>query len=171
MSKFEQLLSGGDLRSIGNSNAVVACIGDQRDFDELFECLYHRERIVVMRAADAIEKITRNRPEYLAKHRAQFPALCHAAGNKELKWHLALLIPRLRPEDSELEEYLVLLRKWVVDRQHSRIVRVNSLQGLFELSKQDPGLLKQLHPVLDKLEKEGVPSLNARIRKIREGKK
>jgi hypothetical protein len=46
---------------------------------------------------------------------------------------------------------------------------VNSIQGLFELlllsGKSD--LLNNLEATLSELEKENIPSLNARIRKIR----
>ena len=36
MNAFEQLLAGGDLRTIGNSNRVVGLVQNQKDFDELF---------------------------------------------------------------------------------------------------------------------------------------
>jgi hypothetical protein len=46
-----------------------------------------------MRAADAIEKITLQHPEYLVKYKDDLLELCYVAKHKELKWHLALLIP------------------------------------------------------------------------------
>ncbi|HXL56509.1 MAG TPA: hypothetical protein VN958_09645 [Chitinophagaceae bacterium] len=39
MKTFGELLSGGDLRSIGKSNGVAALITDQKGFDNLFSCL------------------------------------------------------------------------------------------------------------------------------------
>lgn len=95
MRNFETALAGGDLRSIGNSDRVVSEIRNQADFDALFKLLFHDDRIVVMRAADAIEKITIDHPEYLSLYIPQVFELCKTAVNKELKWHLALLIPRL----------------------------------------------------------------------------
>src|SRR6185369_7114070 len=101
MPEFEKILSGGDLRSIGNSNSVILKIKNQSDFDGLFKYLFHKDRIVVMRSADSIEKITINNPKYLTKHRKEIIGLCNVAKDKELKWHLALLLPRLNLESNE----------------------------------------------------------------------
>lgn len=62
MMQLEKILAGGDLRSIGKSNSVAGKIKTQNDFDKLFECLFHKDRHVVMWAADAIEKITIHNP-------------------------------------------------------------------------------------------------------------
>ena len=71
MSKYIKYLSGGDLRSIGMSNSVIPKIKTQQDFDELFRCLHHQDRIVVMRAADCIEKISATNPTYLTKYKKE----------------------------------------------------------------------------------------------------
>lgn len=68
MKTFRELLNGGDLRSIGKSNEVVTLITDQESFDNFF-LLFSNKRIVVMRAADVIEKITATSPKYLNKHK------------------------------------------------------------------------------------------------------
>jgi len=67
----------------------------QHDFDELFKLLFHADRLIVMRAADMIEKITVRDSLYLTSHKIEIFDLCEIAQNKELKWHLALLLPRL----------------------------------------------------------------------------
>lgn len=165
--KFEEMLSGGDLRSIGQSNSLVSKIKNQNDFDELFKCLFHKDRIVVMRAADAIEKVTINNPPYLAKHKNEVIELCNIAKDKELKWHLALLMPRLRLTGKEFDDAWRTLAVWSNDKTNSRIVRVNSIQGLFEMTGEQPNLTKDFDSILFELEKENVPSINARIRIIR----
>ena len=132
MTLFQKLLSGGDLRSIGNSNFIGSEVRGQNDFDELFKCLFHKDRIVVMRAADAIEKITINNPQFLAKHKIQIIELCNVSKDKELKWHLALMIPRLQLDTREFDKAWNTLTKWAKDKTNSRIVRVNSIQGLFK---------------------------------------
>jgi hypothetical protein len=168
MLKLERLLSGGDLRSIGKVDSVISKIHSQGDFDELFHCMFHQDRIVVMRAADAIEKITIDAPSYLAKHKKEILALCETASNKELKWHLALLISRLRLAGKELASAWHTLRKWATDEEESRIVRVNSLQTLFELATRHSPLSKDLEKVFVKLEREDIPSIKARIRILRQ---
>ena len=167
MDKLVQLLSGGDLRSLGNSNSLISAVQNQTDFDELFALLFHFDRIIVMRAADVIEKITATRPELLAKHKASIFDLSHQVNNKELKWHLALLFPRLSLDHQEMSPAWEMLRAWAKDLTNSRIVRVNSLQGLFELLKSDSKRKEDFLHLLEELQKENIPSLNARIKKLR----
>lgn len=163
MRNFETALAGGDLRSIGNSDRVVSEIRNQADFDVLFKLLFHADRIVVMRAADAIEKITIDHPEYLGRRIQEVFELCKTAVNKELKWHLALLIPRLSLTKKDATKATSILNDWLSDQNNSTIVRVNALQGLFDLA-DDKTCLDGLFA---KLEKEQVPAINARIRKLR----
>jgi hypothetical protein len=61
-------LAGGDRRSIGRSDEVLA---DPSLFDVLFKGMLHEDPLVRMRAADAVEKITARHPEYLQPHKRQ----------------------------------------------------------------------------------------------------
>jgi len=167
LTDFEKILSGGDLRSIGKSNSVVSKIHNQKDFDNLVEYLFSINRLIVMRAVDAIEKITIDHPKYLARHKMKILELCNVAKDKELKWHLALLIPRLNLDKNEFGKAWNTLTSWAMDKTNSRIVRVNSIQGLFEMMKQKNEFGKDLSLTLTYLEKENVPSINSRIRKLR----
>jgi hypothetical protein len=167
VTDFEKILSGGDLRSIGKSNSVILKIQTQKDFDELFQCLFHKDRVVVMRAIDTIEKITINNTQYLAKHKDAIIKLCNVAIDKEIKWHLALLIPRLHLDIKEFGKAWDILTKWAKDKLNSRIVRVNSVQGLFEMMKQRTELENDFALTLNELERENIPSMNARIKKLK----
>src|SRR3954470_4392813 len=84
MTDLENILKGGDLRSIGESNKVVSIINNQQSFDQLFQLLWSDDRKVVMRAADAIEKTTISHPDYLQPHKRAIIQLCEKAENKEL---------------------------------------------------------------------------------------
>lgn len=89
------------------------------------------------------------------------------AKEKELKWHLAFLIPRLHLGNKQFDYAWNTLSNWAKDITNSRIVRVNSIQGLFEMMKQKGELEKDFSLTLSELEKENIPSVNARIRKLR----
>lgn len=167
MNDFVNLLSGGDLRSIGKSNSVVSLIVNQQDFDELFKLIFLDDQLIVMRAIDAIEKITLKHPNYLIKHKNEILNLSTVAHDKELKWHLAQIIPRLSLTPPELTKAWKLLTIWALDKNNSRIVRVNSIQGLFEMLKENNELTQDFALTLTELEKEDIPSINARIRSIK----
>ncbi|MGB4848813.1 MAG: hypothetical protein WBP41_12890, partial [Saprospiraceae bacterium] len=140
MTDFDKILSGGDLRSIGKSNLVVSKIRNQKDFDDLFSLLFHTDRKIVMRTADAIEKITLKNIDYLKHHKQEILNLCKVAQDIELKWHLALLVPRLILTKQELGIIWQTLTTWVTNKKESKIVRVNSLQGLHNLLSQNQEL-------------------------------
>jgi len=160
-------LSGGDLRSIGNADLIVSEIQSQNDFDVLFDCLHSDDRLIVMRAADAVEKITIKHIDYLNGHKEEVLAFCKRADNIEFKWHLALLLPRLSLSENEYTYVLETLSSWLLDPEESKIVRVNAMQALFEFSKQNSTVKEKLDNIMNEVEKENLPSLLARIRKIR----
>lgn len=166
MNQFQDILKGGDLRSIGRADEMVAMVNNQKAFDELFECLSYPDRKLVMRTADAIEKITIQNPDYLQKHKLALLALCQHAKDIELKWHLALLVSRLSLTQKELGITWHLLTQWAKDKKESKIVRVNAIQGLFNLLPQNPALSQDFTLTLSEIGTEDIASLNARIRKL-----
>jgi hypothetical protein len=167
---FISLLSGNDLRSIGLSNSIVKNIRVQKEFDKLFSCLVHENSVVVMRSADAVEKITRQHPEYLFPHTAELYRLLEHAHQKELKWHIAQLITRVHHTAAKLNRVVKTLTAWALDQYESKIVRVNAIQGLSELAVQYPKLKINFMRIINIVEKENIPSINARIRKLRKDK-
>ena len=167
MNKLLDQLKGGDLRSIGKANEIIDQVITQSDFDDLVEGLEFPDRKVVMRVVDAMEKITLDkRVDFLQKHKVKLIHLSKEAKDKELKWHLALLLPRLKLSKREVEMMRDLLTKWAKDKTESKIVRVNSIQGLSELVKQRQNMVKDFESLLFEIEKENIASLKARIKKI-----
>lgn len=168
-SMRERLL-GGDLRSIAQADEVAASIHTQGQFDLLFSFLYEGERLLTMRSIDAIEKVTRRSPQFLAPHTDEILAFSRGATNPELTWHLALLLSRLALTGRELDEAIDLLTRWALNKSESRIVRVNAIQALHDLSGRNPIYESGFLSVIDAVGREQVPSLNARIRKLRAGR-
>lgn len=167
MNKYQNILKGGDLRSIGEANRIIELVKTQNEFDELFVGLTSADRKVVMRTADAMEKITVAKSDYLQKHKKQLIQFCETATNIELKWHLALLISRVSLTSKELGHIWQILTNWATDKRESKIVRVNSIQGLFNFLKQQPELIQDFNLTLAIIEKERIPSIDARIKKIK----
>jgi hypothetical protein len=169
MNEFIDLLKGGDLRILRGTNEVIARVKGQDEFDALFKLLFHHERTMVMRAADAVEKITRFTPQFLTPHKTQLLELMKDHAMIELKWHLAQLAPRLDLTESEVEQVWVRLRYWTLNRSESKIVRVHALQAMFDISQSAEAepLKKDFRTVVGTIERECIPSIDARIRKLR----
>lgn len=158
---------GRDLRRLKNVKRVLDAVTSQESFDELFALVFHHDRSLVMRAADAVEKITVKNKHYLEPHKAQLLAILKSADHKELKWHIAQLLPRLALTKEEVERVWHQLTYWTLNRNESKIVRVNALQGLFDISKSHGNLQRDFIQTLSAVEHERIPSLQVRVRKIR----
>ncbi|MHC5228126.1 hypothetical protein ACYSNW_07600 [Enterococcus sp. LJL99] len=163
---MREQLSGKDLRSISKVDYLVDKVTTQVLFDQLFQFLYDEDRLVVMRSADAIEKITLNKPTFLATHKEEVFLLCKQAENKELKWHLALLLSRFSYTSDESDIIFSILRNWLLDQNESRIVRTNALQALYDLTVNIPWFQGEFSKVISQIQSEAIPALHARIRKL-----
>jgi hypothetical protein len=164
-NKLKDWLEGGDRRSIGRANEVVALVlREPRRFPELIGYLWSDDAVVRMRAADAAEKISVQEPGLLAPFKAELLGLLVEAEQQELRWHLALMIPRLALTKKERQCATEGLRRYLEDR--SSIVKTFALQGLTELAAVDRSLLPEVRETLEAAECAGTPAMRARARKL-----
>lgn len=158
-------LRGGDRRSIGKSEEVVAdVLADARVFTPLFDCILDDDPVVRMRAADAVEKITALRPDFLQPHKAKLIRRIATINQPEVRWHVAQLVSRLELNKAERRDVLRFLNGYLDDK--SSIVKTFAMQALANLAFRDrdlkPGIVKQLR----KLTEEGTPAMQNRGRKL-----
>jgi hypothetical protein len=169
-AEFTRLLLGNDLRKLKHNNKVIEAVNDQKSFDELFRLVFHQDRALVMRAADAVEKIAAKNPTYLKPHKAELLSVLKNAEHQELKWHIAQLIARIDLDKTELTEAMHILSCWARNKNESKIVRVNALQGLFDIAQTHHEWKNSVLETLALMQHEMVPSIQARIRKLRKVK-
>jgi hypothetical protein len=161
------MLCGGDRRSIGRSGAAVKLVLQQpARFGELMECLSVEDPVLRMRAADAAEKVSAKKPRLLDRHKAELLGLLAKAEQIELRWHLALMIPRLRLTASERQRARKALEAYLDDR--SSIVKTFALEGLAELARSDVALSPHVKQLLLNAVHRGTPAMKARARKLLE---
>ena len=142
-------------------------INSQESFDKLFEYLYDSDRAIMMKAIDAIEKITVQKIEFLQKHKQEIITLSANAKTIELKWHLAQLLGRIKYTKDEMLNVWKLLKEWLLNKNESKIVRVNSLQTLYECAKLNSDFKSEFNEIIKEISKENIPSINARIKKLK----
>jgi hypothetical protein len=164
-SSILSLLRGGDRRSIGHSDHVAEMVlEDPRLFPTLISGLWHDDPLVRMRAADAAEKVTRNLPQLLIPHKKELLGLMAEADQAELRWHLAVLVPRLPLSSKERRLVSSLLKSYLQDC-HS-IVKTLALQGLANMAHTDPSIRMEVKEMLQQAAKSGTPAMRARSRKL-----
>ncbi len=167
MNSILQKLIGGDFRSIGKSNEVVAIVlSNPLLFPELFAGLFVDDPLVRMRAADSIEKITLNKPELLQKYKRQIFDKASLIEQQEVQWHIAQIIPRLKLSKSDMAKALKILDSYLKTTK-SNIVCVMSLQALAELAMQGTLNIDEIIKRIKIYAKQvNTPSVTARSRKL-----
>ena len=159
------LLEGGDRRSIGRSDQAAAIVSsDPALFPDLLAGLWSADPLVRMRAADATEKITRKNRELLHPYKKKLLILLTESQQQELRWHLAVVIPRLMLSAKERRDAITSLNGYLEDR--SSIVRTFALQGLADLAHDDPGVRPEVIEILREAARNGTPAMKARSRKL-----
>ena len=80
-----------------------------------------------MRAADAAEKVTRKNPALLTPYKKELLGLMTETTRQELRWHLAVMVPRVPLNATERQLAISALNTYLEDR--SSIVKTFALQG------------------------------------------
>jgi hypothetical protein len=158
-------LRGGDRRSLGRANAVAAEVSaDPALIRHLFDGLAVDDPVIRMRCADAIEKVTLPRPDLLAPFRKTLFEIAGRTDQQEVRWHMALMLPRLKLTPRERALLLDILFDYLRDR--SSIVKTCAMQALADLAARDPVLKSKVLPLLEELTEVGTPAMRARGRKL-----
>jgi hypothetical protein len=159
------LLGGGDRRSIGQSDRVAEMVSDDAKlFPELIAGLWSEDPLVRMRAADAAEKVTREHRELLQGYKNELLGLMSEAQEQELRWHLAVMVPRLMLTAKEKQFVISALKGYLEGR--SSIVKTFALQGLADLAQAEPSLRPGVVEILRESARNGTPAMKARSRKL-----
>jgi hypothetical protein len=117
-----------------------------------------------MRAADAAEKVTRKNHELLQPHKKELLGLMAEVEQQEMRWHLAVMLPRLPLNPRERALVATLLTRYLADR--SSIVKTFALQGLADLAQDDTNIRPGVIEVLREATRTGTPAMKARGRKL-----
>jgi hypothetical protein len=162
---FTQLLQGGDRRSIGKANQIAAQILREPDqLPDLIECLWNDDPVICMRAADAAEKVSIDRPDLLQPFKKELLGLAAETTQPELRWHLALMLPRLFLTKADQERARSILQHYLDDR--SSIVKTCALEGMAELAKGNAEQEAEMLDLLEQVQRTGTPAMKARARKL-----
>ena len=160
---LKRMLAGGDRRSTGDADRVAALVLRQpKRFAELIEILWDDDPIVRMRAADAAEKVSAQKPAYLEPFKDELFRLLEQSTQAEVRWHIAVMIPRLRLEDEERSRAINALSQYFGD--HRSLVKTAAIQGLVELSRGNPALESDKIDLLERAARTGTPAMRARSR-------
>jgi hypothetical protein len=158
-------LAGGDRRSIGLSNEVVAHILKHRaSLEALMDAIDCDDPVVRMRATDAAEKIAAKRPEWMARRADRLIRIAEASCQQEVRWHMAQIFARLDLTPDQTRAATEIMFRYLND--DSRIVRVSAITALASFASNDVRLRAKVMPLIEEMAKTGSPAERARARKL-----
>lgn len=164
--KLEQLLSGGDPRSLGRTEELVELVlSDRRRLPEFFELLFSNDEIVRMRAADGLEKVCRRQPGWFTPHTERLLAEVSRINQHSVQWHLAQMLGEIPLNPAQQKRAVRLLKKLA---QHSKdwIVINLSLESLSALAENDARLRREVTAICNGYLNSPYKSIVTRCRRI-----
>jgi len=165
MTEILNQLKGGDRRSIGRVDGIVRAVLEQPDlFETLFKGMLSDDALIRMRAADAVEKVTRTRPDLLQPYKQKLMDRVAAINQQEVRWHVAQMLPRLALSKREQKKAVDILLKLIEDK--SKIVKTCCMQALAELAEKNRQILPGVICRLTELTRTGSPAMKSRGRKL-----
>lgn len=160
-----KMLSGGDRRSIGQSNhAVSMVLDDPALFEILFDGMFVADPVLCMRCADAAEKVTVTHPEYLIPYKKRLIDELSGVAQQEVRWHVAPMLTRLPLSRAEEDRVVRILLDYTNDR--SSIVKTTAMQALADMALRSKRLCPMILQHIRELTVIGTPAMKARGRKL-----
>ncbi|MBK5109963.1 MAG: hypothetical protein JJE10_01195 [Thermoleophilia bacterium] len=85
---FAEVLSGGHHNSLGRTDEVIGeVLADPGRVEELFATLESPDELVRMRAGDALEKVCRERPQWLEPYAETILTEIGSIDQPSVQWH------------------------------------------------------------------------------------
>jgi len=159
-------LAGGDRRSIGRSGEVASHVlaGTMKP-EALFEAMFDEEPTVRMRAADALEKVSARRPEWLQPFKDVLLARLPEIHQMEVCWHVAQIVSRLSlTRDERHTQAVPVLMGYL--KAKSRIIQTFALQALADFAGSDPQLRPTVIRLVEEASRAGSPAVRSRSRRL-----
>jgi TPR repeat protein len=125
------LAVGGKTNSLGRAHEVIAIIlRDKTRLDELYACLFADDAWVRMRAADVLEKICREHPEWLLSFIDRIQKDLSASAQPSIQWHIAQIYAQVTLTDAQKSHAILWLQKMVATKDVDWIVSANVMETL-----------------------------------------
>ena len=160
---LSEYLTGGDRRSLGRAKELHQLMQARIDlFPQLLRCMWDSDPLVAMRAADAVEKITRTDTHLLQPFKSELMGLAAEAEQPEVRWHLALMVPRLKLTSTEQKRAVAIFMDYLSGK--SSIVKTHALQALFDIACQNSDAPIDVEEILNDAAHTGTAAMQARAR-------
>lgn len=160
------LLAGGDRRSLARSDAALKLLrADEHRVAELARLADDGDWLVVMRAMDLMEKLARERPDWIQPHRDLFIGALAQHESWEIRLQIARALPLFQWTPGERERAVAILLDYV--GQPQKFVKAWALDSLARFAESESALMPKVEAFLSEFERSGSGALVSRARQIR----
>lgn len=135
--KFADLLAvGGKSNSLGKVNEVIELVlNDRSRLDELYNCLFDEDAWTRMRAADALEKVCRQHPDWLLSYIDRMSDNLAASDQPSIQWHLAQIYRQVDLTTEQKQLAIGWLKRLLSAKDVDWIVAANAMDTLVQFAK------------------------------------
>jgi len=163
------VLRGGDARSLGRVPEVVDEVLRSRDrLTGLFDCLVENDDVVRMRAGDALEKVARQRPDWMLPFVERLLDEVAAIAQPSVQWHLAQILAEV-PLDAGQRRRAIQVLRHNLESSTDWIVLTTTMQALTTLAAADERAQRWLVPALKRRLDDPRPAVAKRAAKLLAG--
>jgi hypothetical protein len=131
----------------------------------VFDGIFNEDKVVRARCSDAVEKVAKKFPEYIQKKKSVILKNLNKFEQKEVIWHIALMLGYLKLNKKETDIAVVQLFKWLGSSQ-SIIVKVACMQTLAQHAMKNKKLIKVVRDEIERQMINGAPAVKARGRHL-----
>lgn len=162
---FLHMLSGPDRNSMTGADQVAALATEPASFANLWSLIAHADPLVRIRAADAAEKASRDRPELLQDAKAALLDGSLEDGSHELTWHLLPMAARLDLSPDEAARLMRRLEDAVINSP-SHVVQAEALSAAYALATRHRRLQPRARLLAKDAQSSHSAALAARARQL-----
>jgi hypothetical protein len=132
----DMLHTGGHANSLGRVPDVIELVlQDKSRLGELYGCLFAPDAWVRMRAADALEKICRQHPDWLLPYISRMQTELADTTQASFQWHMAQIYAQVSLSPKQKEMAIQWLKGLIATLDVDWIVAANTMDTLAQFTK------------------------------------
>jgi len=132
----DMLTVGGKTNSLGRAQEIIdAVLDDQSRLKELYACLDHDDAWARMRAADAIEKVCRQHPDWMQPYIDRFISVQTTCTQPSILWHMAQIFAQVNLTVTQKRAVIDWLQNALSSTEIDWIVAANAMTTLVQFTR------------------------------------
>jgi len=135
--QFLDILAAGEkTNSLGRTNEVIdTVLRDQSRLEELYQCLFSQDAWVRMRAADALEKVCREHPDWILPYIDRLARDFSTSTQASIQWHMAQIYRQVHLTDAQQKMAATWLAQLLSHKDADWIAAANAMDTLAQFTK------------------------------------